>query len=113
MGEIVNVFESLLSEQLFGYSSPHHPDMIDLHGYQSTDAQFVIRYVFGFKNDYLMQCCRQHGNVKIIVGKGNHSVGSTNERGSLKDFLIHEFESWNPPIRASIDEANTGRLVID
>merc|ERR1712087_375482 len=115
--EIVNVFECLLEEQLLGYHSSRSSDknLIDFHGYQSKEAQFVIRYVFGFKVDYLKECCEQYGNIQIIVGKGNGFMAIMNERegGVLKDFLIKELKSWNPPINCHVDASNTGRLIIE
>eukprot|EP01084_Bolivina_argentea_P042533 78419_1 len=108
--EIVNVFEYLLNKQLIGYFKN---TSIDLHGFQLVEAQFVIRYLFAYKLNELMELNNNNNKINIIVGKGKHASGEQNEKGILREFIIDEFLSWDPPIKTIVAGYNNGLLLID
>ncbi len=47
------------------------------------------------------------------MGKGKHRGGDGNNRGILREFLMKELASWEPPINGRMDDWNQGRIWID
>lgn len=110
---IVKIFELFVKKQLLGYYGYSNETqnvgeiLIDLHGFQFIEIQFILLYIFGYK--------LQEWNVddiyylKLIVGKRSHSLNATK---GLKEFVIEQLSTYNPPILCDKDERNEGVLLI-
>eukprot|EP01083_Nonionella_stella_P040874 110837_1 len=111
--EVVDVFETLLKKGYIGYQNYQRngPMCIDLHLFTLSEAQFIVRYLFGFKLNQIMDETRDC-TLGIIVGKGKHSHGQSTNNANLRTFIMDELLSWNPPIRCQIDSQNKGKLVV-
>eukprot|EP01084_Bolivina_argentea_P144946 254202_1 len=111
--EIVNVFEWLLGKQLIGYQmycKIRGTLCIDLHLYSIKQAQFIIRYLFGFKLNEIVTM--DDNELVIIVGVGKHSPGHGDSNGVLRQCIMEELLSWNPPVHCDFCRQNKGALVI-
>ena len=111
---IVQEFEALVDKGLIGYQSYDErlqQNVIELHHFEPWAAQFIIRYVIGIQLKSVMSI--EQKELWIIVGRGKHTDGKRNKRGSLKDFITHELASWNPPIIALSSTTVPGRLYIE
>eukprot|EP01084_Bolivina_argentea_P237602 399288_1 len=111
---IVETFEGLVNKGQLGYvnySNVTKTTSIDLHTYNFWNAQFILRYLIGYKLDTLLtkNCDRLH----VIVGKGKHREGKANKQGRLRDFITKELSTWKPPINCSPHDADNGLLAID
>ena len=105
--QIVNVFEQLLADDLIGYTpSDVEIGCIDLHCFEPWIAQFVVRYVFGYK---LKEVLGGRDELSIITGVGKHTLGMEHGQGYLYNFILNELSTWNPPIVLEKGE-NDGRL---
>ena len=105
--QIVSVFESLLQQKLIGFMHKNGID-IDLHCFVPLQAQFILRYVFGLKiNELLIG-----EEVCIITGIGKHASSEEN-KGKLREFVVNELLSYEPPIRCTVHKNNPGRLLLN
>eukprot|EP01083_Nonionella_stella_P029406 80954_1 len=112
--KLVQIFESMLQQQLVGYEwydARNHKTLIDLHVFQPWNAQFILRYLFAFKLKEIADPSDEA--LCIICGKGKHTQGDANNQGGLLQFIQKELCSWNPPIRSTQHATNKGRLVIE
>eukprot|EP01083_Nonionella_stella_P037346 101786_1 len=109
--EIVNVFETLLAKEWIGYLAKGSAQqiVIDLHGFEFVETQFVLRYLFAFKAKEWMD----HEKIEIVVGKGKHSEGIKHEKGLLRESVMKELTSWEPSIHAHVSPSNSGVLFVD
>eukprot|EP01084_Bolivina_argentea_P254148 427176_1 len=111
--KIVEIFESLLNRKLIGYQKRYGENIdIELHMFQKWHAQFILRYLFGLKITEIMNILNQN-KLFIVVGKGKHAKGKTNQSGQMKQFVINELKSWNPPIHCQEHKINAGLIWID
>ena len=112
--QIVQVFESLMKKNLIGYmlyDEKKRQKSIDLHVNDLTDAQFIIRYIFAYKLNDIIQ--KDQDYVCIVTGKGRHTwtKGKGTGQGAMQKFIIQELLSWDPPINAET-RWNGGRIWI-
>eukprot|EP01084_Bolivina_argentea_P014932 27931_1 len=100
--QIVDIFHSLLKTGYIGYKGKKGME-IDLHLCQLLDAQFILRYVIGYKLNELLKTQR---NLHLVVGSGKHGSGT------LRGFVITELLSYDPPIAAKPHEWDKAVLVV-
>eukprot|EP01083_Nonionella_stella_P146595 461284_1 len=112
--KLVQIFESMLQQNHIGYEqydAKNKNTLIDLHCFNKWNAQFILRYVFGFKLKDILKTGDE--KLYIICGKGKHTEGDGNNHGRLQQFIQDELSQWKPSIASRQDETNKGRLVID
>lgn len=112
--EIVKLFESLVDEGWIGYIALDHGPashneltmrpLIDIHGFQWIENQFILRYLFTFKLDEILKSIDYDGKISIIVGVG---------KGKLKKLVMEELKSWDPSIACKECEENKGKIIIE
>eukprot|EP01083_Nonionella_stella_P172130 589755_1 len=111
--KLVEIFEAMVQQKLVGYEqydAQNKKRVIDLHVFQPWDAQFILRYLFGFKlKDVLGESDERLG---IVCGKGKHTQGGGNNQGGLQQFVQNELGRWNPPIFVKQDKINKGMVWI-
>eukprot|EP01083_Nonionella_stella_P058831 154042_1 len=100
----VEVLRTLVDNQLIRYKE--RKNMIDLHHFPKIEAQFILRYIIGFE---LKDLLSESDALYLIVGYGKHAV----KREQLKQFVIQDLLRYDPPIAATSDPTNAGRLVIE
>ncbi len=108
--QIVEVFESMLERKLIGYQNID--GHIDFHFFTLTQAQFILRYLFGFKLNELVK--DDQDELFIVVGQGIHTPGDKKDgnRGRMRELVIKELESWIPFVTCRICKENKGMLAI-
>eukprot|EP00483_Globobulimina_turgida_P006094 UN06104 len=107
--KIIHIFESFVEQKMIGYMNKNHSSnewVIDLHCFVPLQAQFILRYILGFKINDLSD------KVSIITGVGKHA-SSKEQSGKLQQFVINELMSYKPPINCTIDAANYGVLLLN
>ena len=85
---------------------------INVHFADILEAQFVIRYLFGYRLEEVMD----NGDdevIWILVGKGKHSKGMGRNQGKMRQFVIKELSNWNPPLECKPHPFNHGLLSVD
>lgn len=110
---IVSEFEEMVQKGHIGYQSfddETQQTVVDLHCFQPWTAQFVIRYVIGIK---LRDTLSSDGRLRVIVGTGKHREGKGRNKAKLRDFIVKELSSWDPPVAAHSPQTNRGKLVIE
>eukprot|EP01084_Bolivina_argentea_P101103 181330_1 len=111
--EIVKIFEQMVENNNIGYTSRNKQQFaIDLHLFLPLHAQFILRYLIGFKLKEIFYLSKSH-KVIMITGKGKHAEGTSNEQYSLQTFVQQELLRYNPPIKAIPSVTNTGQLEIE
>lgn len=100
--KFVEYFE--LNKEYFPYCESNNSNQycIDLHYYSIDISRFIIRYIFAFKFNELI-----NKNIIIICGWGKHNLSG---KSDLKDFIINEINYWNYKIQINIDK---GRILIN
>ena len=84
---------------------------VDLHGFHLSTAQFVLRYVFGLRLNDLLEMMDDDNDLVIIVGKGKHS--GQQKGGVLKEFIVNELKSFDPPIECDKQSKDSGTILIE
>eukprot|EP01083_Nonionella_stella_P014860 41614_1 len=120
--QMVQTFEKLMNNGCIGFTNvcAHTGKLrVDLHGYQKSEAQFILRYLIGFvlndKRKYEEWIHNDRGlndYLVILTGKGRHSSGKSNLEANLREFMMEELMSYDPPIKSEIDARNTGQIKI-
>ena len=99
--QIVKVFEEMVDNECIGYQT-HETQFgepaIDLYSFQRREAQFILRYLFGFECERLMGMLVDD-KLWIVAGKGLHA-GAPNRKDRLREFIMSELMSWDPAIKA-------------
>ena len=111
--KIVELFESLLKRKLIGYTkfdNLYGDNALDLHGFHQSTAQFILRYVIGYKLKELLSIMDESNDFVIIVGKGKHSGDN---KGILKQFIMNELSSFDPPIKYKKYSKDAGTILIN
>lgn len=120
--KMVQVFEGLVGDQRIRFRKRcalTGKMAVDLHGFDKTTAQFVLRYLMAFElsdSRKYAEWMDHHGVLDgylvILCGKGLHSMGRPNHRGHLREFVMEELLRFDPPIRSEIDPDNTGQIKV-
>eukprot|EP01084_Bolivina_argentea_P234784 395247_1 len=108
--KIIDIFEEFVEKKLIGYMHKNCKSnewMIDLHCFVPLQAQFILRYILGFKIQEF-----ELDNVSVMTGIGKHA-SSKKESGKLQKFVMSELMSYNPPIKCTVDHRNKGVLLLD
>eukprot|EP01083_Nonionella_stella_P163093 535955_1 len=104
----IKVFEKMVADGLAGYKFVDRNKnelCVDLHLFGSMEAQFVLRYIIGFR---LHEFLSTMDSLVLIVGSGKHSI----KKEKLKKFIMADLMRYNPPIPSSQHRYNAGRIVI-
>eukprot|EP01083_Nonionella_stella_P021663 60024_1 len=109
--KIVELFETLVNDRWIGYMKGN--TAIDLHLFTKTQAQFVLRYLIGFKLKDIMAVTKNR-QIIIITGKGKGTEGDGNLQHSLKRFIEDELLTYQPTINcmSSNKENDSGILIV-
>merc|ERR1711972_729845 len=81
----------------------------DVHGFHPATAQFLLRYVIGWRLRELLGRMDEANDFVIIVGRGKHS----GKGGVLRQCILDELASLEPPIVCKKNSKDDGTLLID
>eukprot|EP01084_Bolivina_argentea_P204135 348563_1 len=102
--EIVTMFEDLVNGGYIMYEQSENE--IDLYRFELIQVQFILRYVIGNIKD-------NNKDLLFNVGMSKHNFSDTNNMLKLKQFVIKELLTYEPPIRCKKEKNNEGRLCVN
>ena len=111
--KIVEICDELCDKGLVGYTKYEaslKKYVIDLHLCQLSEAQFLMRYIVATQLKRMLTF--SNDGLWVVVGKGKHTPGERKNKFRLRQFIIDELLSWDPPIKCSIHKTK-GMLFID
>eukprot|EP01083_Nonionella_stella_P074228 201281_1 len=100
---MIQIFEDMVRKGYIGYLA--NDNVIDLHLFELLQVQFILRYI-------IANITHTHRDLILIVGTGKHNAYSNNKE-SVKQFVMNELLTFAPPLQCTITPHNKGQLRID
>eukprot|EP01083_Nonionella_stella_P150149 477833_1 len=123
MKKVIGFFEEeLLKNGHFGMWTRHHAKemefwVLDLHLMTFDVTKFILKYVFKYEKENILNSQDDEGNIHILCGQGKHRKVRTetgkNHENNITRCVQDELLSWNPHIRSAINADNKSFVTLN
>lgn len=91
---------------------------IDLHLMTFEVAQFILKYIFKYQKQNILNCINNNNSLYILCGKNNHRIIRDNKEGkdvenNIKKCVIDLVSKWKPTINIEMKQDDEAFIIMD